>query len=192
MTAPQAIHIADEIASYRPILLRLAMLQLRDKASAEDATQDAMLAAIENQETFEGRAALRTWLISILRFKVLDALRNKKKHGPTISPQQLAEELDLTDCTALFSETGCWATPKDVWHDPQANLEQQEFFRVLDACLTKLPTNTSRVFLMREWLEFSPDEVCTELGVSSGNLRVLLYRARMQLRLCLDNNWERI
>ena len=70
-------------------------------------------------------------------------------------------------------------------------VERNAFFRVLEACLTRLPPRTARAFLMREWLELAPEEVSTELKVSAGNLRVLLYRARMQLRLCLDLGWER-
>lgn len=183
--------ISEEIASLRPMLFQLALLQLRDKEAAEDATQDALVAAIEGQAKFHRRSTLKTWLFSILRFKVIDHLRKKKRMGPPIDPHALAEELDLAPFEQLFNENGCWATPKDAWSDPQQTTERNEFFRVLETCLTKLPTNTSRVFLMREWLELTPDEVCREVGVKPGNLRVMLYRARMQLRYCLDENWVR-
>ncbi|MEQ8823926.1 MAG: sigma-70 family RNA polymerase sigma factor [Filomicrobium sp.] len=183
--------LSDEIASLRPILFRLALLQLRDKHAAEDATQDALVAALEGQAKFHERASLKTWLLSILRFKIVDQLRKKKRIGPPIDPHVLEQELDLAPFEQLFDETGCWATPKDAWSDPHETTERNEFFRVLEACLTKLPTNTSRVFLMREWLELTTDEVCDEVGVKPGNLRVMLYRARMQLRFCLDENWMR-
>ncbi|MGH1417524.1 MAG: sigma-70 family RNA polymerase sigma factor [Hyphomicrobiaceae bacterium] len=191
MPEPRDIGFADEIAAYRPVLYKLALLQLRDQASAEDATQDAILAAIESKDSFKGRAKLRTWLISILKHKILDSLRAKKRQSPKTDPNALQRELDLAAFDPLFEDNGCWATPKDAWSDPHANVERIEFFRTLDACLTKLPTNTSRVFLMRSWLELNSDEVCKEVGVSAGNLRVLLYRARMQLRECLDRTWER-
>ncbi len=183
--------VIDEIATYRPILFRMALLQLRDAAAAEDATQEALLAAIQTHDKFEGRAALRTWLISILRFKVLDSLRQRKRQGLPVDPGQLDVELDTAKFAALFDETGCWATPKDAWTNPETHVARIEFFRILEACLTKLPTNTSRVFLMREWLELTSDEICSETGVTAGNLRVLLYRARMQLRSCVDVSWDR-
>ena len=191
MTALPKHDMADEIAAHRPLLYRLALLQLGDPAAAEDATQDALLAAIQKIDGFEGRASLRTWMVSILRFKVLDILRTKKRHGPTLAPDDLARELDIKSFEGLFDETGCWATTKDAWSDPETHLAQIEFFKILEACMTRLPTNTSRVFLMRSWLELSPEEVCEKIGVSRGNLRVLLYRARMQLRECLDDNWSR-
>ena len=191
MNKPGNANIIDEIAAFRPVLFRMALLQLRDKAAAEDVTQDALLAAIEAHHKYEGRAALRTWLISILRFKVLDSLRQLKRRGPTLDHGTIEDELDTSDLVVLFDDTGCWATPKDAWTNPEAYVAQLDFFRVLEACLTKLPANSSRVFLMREWLELTSDEICSETGVSAGNLRVLLYRARMQLRGCLDISWDR-
>ncbi len=191
MSSVQEHNLSDEIASFRPVLYRLALLQLREKEAAEDATQDALIAAIEGQASFDGRSALRTWLVSILRFKIIDTMRRRKRTGPLIDPHALTQEMDLSPFQQLFDDTGCWATPKDAWSDPQANTERNEFFRVLEACLMKLPANTSRVFLMREWLELSSQEVCAEVGVKPGNLRILLYRARMHLRACLDENWSR-
>ena len=191
MTALPKQDMADEIAAHRPLLYRLALLQLGDPALAEDATQDALLAAFQKIDNFEGRSTLRTWMVSILRFKVLDILRTKKRHGPTLAPDVLTQELDLKSFEGLFDDTGCWASTKDAWSDPETHVGQMQFFKILEACMTKLPANTSRVFLMRAWLELSPTEVCAEIGVTPGNLRVLLYRARMQLRECLDDNWSR-
>jgi len=181
--------LSTEIASHREFLFRLALLQLREKAAAEDATQDALIAALQSQHKFDGRSSLKTWMVSILRFKIIDVMRVKKRHGTSLSQDQLDRELDLKSFEGLFDETGCWATPKAEWTDPQAHVERVEFMQILEACLTRLPENTSRVFLMREWLEFTSKEVCAEHAISPGNLRVLLYRARMQLRRCLDDNW---
>lgn len=183
--------LSNEIAVLRPAIYRLALLQLRDGAAAEDVTQDVLVAALEGQRSFKRHSSLRTWLFSILRFKVIDAIRDRSRNGPAIDPHLLARELDLAPFQAMFDERGCWTVSKDAWSDPHTNLERDDFFRVLDACMTKLPANTARVFLMREWLELEPQEVCANLTISPGNLRVLLYRARMQLRECLDQNWDR-
>ncbi len=184
-------NIVDEIATLRDALFHLALLQLRNKSEAEDATQEAILAALESHTGFEHRSSLKTWLISILRFKVLDIIRAKKRLLPVSNMAKLEEELDVTVFDSLFEENGCWSAPKDAWSDPHSHVEQVQFFKILEACLTNLSPTASRAFLMREWLELSPDETCAQIGVSSGNLRVILYRARMQLRHCLDLKWDR-
>jgi RNA polymerase sigma-70 factor (ECF subfamily) len=187
--------IAEEAARYRPVLYRLALAQLRDPTAAEDATQETLLAALEKGASFEGRSSLRTWLFSILRFKVLDIMREQSKQRrrsdfPT-DGEDRPESDDIAVFDTLFDAQGCWAEAKDVWTDPHTVAERNAFFKVLEACMTKLPERSSRAFLMREWLELEPVEICSQLGISAGNLRILLYRARMQLRFCLDIHWER-
>ncbi len=186
-------NFASAVALHRPLLLRLAMLQLGDMASAEDAVQETLLAALAGEDRFEKRSSLKTWLISILRYKILDAIRARclmrARCAPAVAHDDQDGDLEIFD--DLFDEAGCWSEQKDVWIDPQTAAEQTAFFKVLEACLTRLPERTSRAFLMREWLESEPDEICSALGVTHGNLRVLLYRARMQLRHCLDVSWER-
>lgn len=184
--------VAADAARLRPVLYRLALLQLRDAAAADDAVQETLLAAIEGSAGFEGRASVKTWLFGILRYKVLDALRSQSRQARRfIAERSPDDEFDATAYDALFDETGCWAEPKDVWSDPQVAAEQQAFFKVLEACLTRLPPRTSRAFLMREWLDLETAEICSDLEINPGNLRILLWRARMQLRACLDVTWDR-
>jgi RNA polymerase sigma-70 factor (ECF subfamily) len=187
--------IAEEAAEYRPLLYRMALTQLKNTAAAEDATQETLLAAIEKADSFERRSTLRTWLFSILRFKILDVMRDQSKMRRRESEIPVEGTLAADDgcgmLDALFDESGCWIDTKDVWTNPHTVAERDAFFKVLEACMTRLPARTSRAFLMREWLELEPPEICKELGISQGNLRILLYRARMQLRLCLDLHWER-
>ncbi len=186
------IDVGGEAAKLRPALFRLALLQLRDPAAADDAVQEAILAAIEGASQFEGRSSVKTWLFSILRYKVLDALRAQSRlKRAAVDRRDADDELDVSSFDALFDENGCWAEPKDAWADPHAAAETQAFLKVLEACLTRLPARTSRAFLMREWLDIEPRDICVELDLSPGNLRVLLWRARMQLRHCLDLNWDR-
>lgn len=186
---------ADEAAQLRPVLYRMALTQLRNPAAAEDATQETLLAALEKAGSFEGRSSLRTWLFSILRFKILDIMREQAK-SRNFESGVTREDGDADECDsgvfdALFDDSGCWIDTKDAWTNPHTVAERDAFFKVLEACMTHLPERTARAFLMREWLELDATEICDQLGVSQGNLRILLYRARMQLRLCLDLNWER-
>lgn len=187
--------IAEEAAEYRPMLYRMALIQLKNADAAEDATQETLLAAVEKAATFEARSSLRTWLFAILRFKILDIMRDQSKSRKFSSPlptdDRGIDDYETGAFDVLFDANGCWLDAKDPWTNPQTVAEQEAFFKVLEACMTRLPARTSRAFLMREWLELEPSEICAKLGISQGNLRILLYRARMQLRLCLDLNWER-
>lgn len=186
--------IAEEAAEYRPLLFRMALTQLKNAAAAEDATQETLLAAIEKAETFERRSTLRTWLFSILRFKILDIMRDQSKRRRRDAELPVEHALiddDTGTLDGLFDNSGCWVDTKDVWTNPHTVAERDAFFKILEVCMTRLPARTSRAFLMREWLELDPTEICRELGISQGNLRILLYRARMQLRHCLDLHWER-
>jgi RNA polymerase sigma-70 factor (ECF subfamily) len=147
-------------------------LQLRDKAAADDATQETMLTALEGIEHFRSEASVKTWLFAILRHKVVDVLRLRGKYVPAPG-EDSAAEFDVTGFDTLFDAEGCWAAPKDAWADPETEVERKAFFKVLEACLTRLPPRTARAFLMREWLDFAPEEVPVELDVTPGNLRVL-------------------
>lgn len=170
----------------RPKLLSFARLQLRDSHAAEDAVQEALLAAMEQVHRFEGRSSLRTWVTTILRNRIIDHFRRGRREV------QLDDDgaEDLASFDGLFNEQGRFRErPGDWANDPEATLSERQFFEVLEACVTKLPAQTGRVFLMREWLELSTDEICHELGISSSNCWVILYRARMRLRECLELNW---
>lgn len=171
---------------HRAYLLRVAVLQLRDNDLAEDVVQDTLLAALQGATGFSGRSSLKTWLTGILKHKVVDVIRRKSREPAFAS---LAEESQLEDFDALFDESGHWENPPADWGDPEAHVLRQQFFDVVQFCLEKLPPNTARVFMMREVMELTSDEICKELTITSTNLWVILYRARMALRQCLEQNW---
>lgn len=171
-------------------MLRFARLQLRDAAAAEDAVQDALLAAMSNAKQFAGRAQLKTWVFSILRNKIVDHIRQQARTTNASALSGPDENLDQT-FDALFKSNAHWtpgSRPRD-WGDPQAALQQQHFWNVFDVCLNHLPENTARVFMMREFLDFETPEVCKELGITVNNCNVILHRARNALRLCLERGW---
>jgi RNA polymerase sigma-70 factor (ECF subfamily) len=164
----------------RPYLLRYASLQLRDAQAAEDAVQETLLAALAGESGFGQRASLRTWLTGILKHKIIDAVRRMSRETAVGAD----EEFD-----ALFDERGHWLEMPAAWPDPDAALTQKEFFAVLEDCLGKLPAKTSRAFMMREHMGFETDEICKELAVTPTHVWVLLHRARLALRSCLEMNW---
>lgn len=178
------------IAALRPDLLRFARLQLRDAAAAEDAVQEALLAALRNARQYAGRAEARAWVFGILRHKIVDLIRQQ---GRSINSSALAEEDAALDRTleGLFDAGGHWSLSGRPlgWNDPHTALQQQEFWNVFDACLNHLPENTARVFMMREFLEFETPEVCRALGITPNHCHVILHRARLALRQCLERGW---
>jgi RNA polymerase sigma-70 factor (ECF subfamily) len=170
----------------RPYLLRYATLQLRDAAAAEDAVQDALLAALSGESAFAGRSNLRTWLTGILKHKIVDAIRRQIRDHPANEPAQDGDEGEFD---GLFDKRGHWEEAPDAWQQPEGSLQQKQFLAALEACLRALPERTARVFMMREHLGLETSEICKELGVSATHCWVMLHRARMALRLCLQENW---
>lgn len=183
MTPPD---FPQQLEALREQLLRFARLQLRNEAWAEDAVSETVLAALEKPRSFEGRSQLKTWLVGILKHKLVDQLRKHTREcavGGDDADQDIEADLFLPD--GHFRET-----PAD-WGNPQAVLHEQQFMAVLEACLELMPQQLGRVFLMREWLELDTAEICKELSLSSTNLWVILHRARLRLRLreCLQQRW---
>ncbi len=177
----------NDVAELRSYLMRFARLQLRNDAWAEDAVSETMLAAIAKPQAFSGQSQLKTWLVGILKHKVVDALRAnlREVNASDLQGEHESDELDAIG----FKTDGHFAQQPAQWGNPDQDLSQQQFMAVMDACVAKLPPVQGRLFLMREWLEMDADEVCKELGITSTNLYVQLHRARLRLRECLELNW---
>ncbi len=175
-----------QLAEHRGYLLRFARLQLRNDAWAEDAVSETLLAALSKRQSFAQRSQLKTWLVGILKHKVVDMLRSRRREVPLPeSDGDGSEELDAL----MFQADGHFAAPPADWGDPERALASRQFFEVLEACTEKLPPAMARIFMMREWLELPSEEICKELGLTATNLYVQLHRARLRLRECLELNW---
>ena len=177
-----------KVEALRPYLLRYASLQLRDGAAAEDAVQEALLAALAGEANFAGRSNLRTWLTGILKHKIVDAIRRQARERPA---SELEPEGDEGEFDALFDRRGHWLEMPDAWEQPEGALGQKQFLAALEACLRALPQRTAQAFMMREHLGLETPEICKELGITATHCWVMLHRARMALRLCLQENWFR-
>jgi RNA polymerase sigma-70 factor (ECF subfamily) len=173
-----------DIEALRPYLLRYASLELRNREAAEDAVQETLLAALAAEASFAGRSNLRTWLTGILKHKIVDAIRRSSRERPLEGADAEASEEDLE---ARFDQSGHWREPPQPW--PEKALEDKQFLQALEECLAALPARTGRVFLMREHLGFETGDICKELGITPTHCWVLLYRARMALRECLEKGW---
>jgi len=184
--AMAAADFRAELEALRPYLLRYASLQLRNREAAEDAVQETLLAALSAETSFEGRSNLRTWATGILKHKCIDAVRRAARESPLAG-----EDADAaaSDFDALFDEREHWREHPRPWDDPDGALHQKQFLRALEDCLAALPKRTAQVFMLREHMGLDTQEICKQLGLTSTYCWVLLYRARMALRMCLEKNW---
>lgn len=175
------------VAQSRTYLLKFARLQLRDEAWAEDVVSETLLAALARPQAFAARSQLRTWLVGILKHKIVDVLRSRAREV-TLDSGTDDESADPLEHMA-FKANGHFAERPADWGNPEQDLGSRQFMSILEACTEKLPAVQGRLFLMREWLELSSEEICKELGLTPTNLYVQLHRARLRLRECLELNW---
>ena len=168
-------------------LFRFALLRLSDQAAAEDAVQETLLAALKARQSFQGASAERTWLTGILKHKVIDCIRSRSRDVPFSSLIEETEDLQEA-IDSLFDEHGEWQGPVQNWADPEASHSRSQFFTILEACLARLKKGLAQAFTLRELSGMDSEEICKELGITSTNLWVMLYRARMSLRQCLEQH----
>lgn len=176
-----------QLVALHGYLMRFARLQLRNDAWAEDAVSETLLAALSKPQAFEARSQLKTWLVGILKHKIIDSMRRRQREV-TLDSGSDDDNADPLEHMA-FKADGHFAEQPAEWGNPEQELNSRQFFAILEACTDKLPAVQGRLFLMREWLELSSDDICKELGLTPTNLYVQLHRARLRLRECLELNW---
>lgn len=177
------------VIELRQQLLKFAILQLSSLQQAEDAVQEALMSAFQHIDSFTGRAAFKTWVFAILKNKIFDLIRQKSR---LMTMSELFNDEDSEQSIdALFDASRHWNKYEapQVWPSPEEILEQQDFWIIFDACLNHLPAKYAQVFMLREMIELSSDEICEKLGLTVTNLNVLMYRSRTRLRECLENKW---
>jgi RNA polymerase sigma-70 factor (ECF subfamily) len=173
-------------------LYKYAMFRLRDASAAEDAVQETFLAAIKAYANYQGRGSERTWLVGILKHKITDHFRKSIREAPIGE----TETDDGPEHSEFFTRTDGWDNhwnndyaPTD-WHcTPEQLVEQTDFWRVFNDCLEPLPARTASAFTFREVDGLTSEEICEILSISVNNLWVILHRARLHLRNCLEVNW---
>ncbi|MDF9391959.1 MULTISPECIES: sigma-70 family RNA polymerase sigma factor [Methylococcus] len=175
----------DEHGDY---LFRFALLRVRDESTAEDMVQETLLAAMSAQHRCSGLSSERTWLTGILKHKVVDYLRRSWRErslddDPSAYP---GEDFGMDE---LFAPDGHWDRQPAHWGNPYSALEQSQFFEVLRRCIQRLPPRLAHLFVLKEIHDMSNEEICKELEVSATNVWVMLYRARLSLRQCLEYRW---
>lgn len=184
---------AEALLALRADMLRFAQLQLRNTETAEDLVQESIEAALRKSSSFAGQSTLKTWVFAILRNRIIDHFRTAKRTVPMSSLVDHDDEDWQERLESLFNERGRWRhqTRPVAWPNPEESMQTRQFWGVFEACLDHLPANTGRVFMMREFLGFESDEICAALGITTSNCHVILHRARLKLRGCMDSGWGR-
>jgi len=177
---------SDWVDQYGDAMFRFAMLRVKDDHLAEDLVQETFLAALKAIDNFKGTSSLRTWLIGILKRKIIDHFRKNVIEIP---------EADLTlwdeeDDREYFDKTGHWKRSLTDWKEsPEKLVENGEFWGTFQSCLATLPEAHRRAFTLREFDGYKNDEICKILSITPSNMWVIIHRARAKLRKCLDSNW---
>ena len=173
------------VDQYGDSLYRFAQARIKDPSIAEDLVQETFLAALGARKNFKGRSTTRTWLIAILKHKIVDFIRKKVREQETDKLESMTDGIDVN-----FTDRGDWRLRPSRWaKNPVKLYEQKEFLDVLYRCLAELPDRQAEAFMLREIDGLSTEELCKELNITATNSWVMLYRARMLLRGCLEHNW---
>jgi RNA polymerase sigma-70 factor (TIGR02943 family) len=175
------------VEEYGDCLYRYALLRVRQPEIAEDLVQDTFLAAVRTAQNFRGQSAERSWLCGILKNKICDYFRKLGRETPFSDLEFLADEL-----SHKFVPQGYWnheEGPLEWKPEVEVVMHRTEFWEIMTHCLSRLPKRIADVFMLREIDELKTDEICQYLNITPNNLCVMLHRARMALRECLETNW---
>lgn len=192
MPIPSGAHHLDPerwVDEHGDYLFHYALSRLRDPARAEDFVQEALLAALRSADRYLGRSCERSWLTGILKHKLLDHFRKAGRETNFTDLEFYGEEETQAFDNADFPDHWNTAVAPSEWTGAGAALDQKEFWKVFNRCSGKLPDRVARVFLLREVDDVSSDDICAALKITPNNLWVMLHRARLALRRCLEVNW---
>jgi RNA polymerase sigma-70 factor (ECF subfamily) len=188
MAIENKLNPGEWVEKHGDYLYNFAYSRVFVKELAEDLVQETFLSALSALKSFEGRGKESTWLTSILKNKIIDHYR-KNSRAPI--HQSIDEAYD-----SPFREDkpfkGHWEKdriPRNWIPEGQKNLEKKDFEQALDNCLEKLPEHHAACFSLKVIEEMATKEICKELKISPSNLWVILHRARVQLRECLESTF---
>jgi len=182
------------VERYGDYLFNYAIVRVNDQEKAEDLVQETFLAGLRARDNFQGKSTERTWLISILKRKIIDTYR--KQYASKESSLREYEQ-DISDGDFYRAEDpfrGHWLEGKGPHSHslmPEGEIEQEELMRIIRECISRLPPNLASAFIMKMIDESGSDEICKDLGITPSNLWVMLHRARLKMRECVEVKWLR-
>lgn len=172
---------------YGDQLYRFAYSKLKNEETAEDMVQETLLSAVKAFDTFQAKASVKTWLFTILKNKIIDHVRKTKRRIKE------NKEVDVNDDKGQFNRAGIWSVFVPNWaREPDKVLQDKDFSNTLESCVDKLKDKPKKALMLSINSDFTSEEICNALDISSSNLWVILHRARLQLRECLEKNWYKV
>jgi len=173
------------VDQYGDILFRFALQRIGDTGIAEELVQETFLAAMRAKDRFKGQSSEKTWLFGILKHKIVDHYRRRKYDHLDMNVENFSETTDK-----FFSDNGKWRIQPTSWNiNPVEAHEQREFMDAFYQCLSQMPQRLADAFVYREVDGLSTEEIRKVMDITASNCWVMLYRARMLLRRCIETNW---
>ncbi len=175
------------VKNYGDYLYGYAYSRMRDANAAEEVLQETLLAGVKHSGQYAGKGSVRGWLMAILKRKIIDYFRSRKKHAGT----SLSDDEDAFDpSTALFDQQGNWKPGAFKWApSPEKNLEMSELSGVVQECLSSIPKGQADVFVLSVMEEMDSNSICEQLSITPSNLWVRMHRARLGLAKCVSEKW---
>ncbi len=176
------------IANYADLLFSYAIVRVSDREIARDLVQETFVSAFQNLESFRGDSSEKTWLFSIMKNKISDHYR-KKVNDKTVPLSRVEESFDIN---SYFDEEGEWkesAKPISWSENRHDDYRSREFHETLQGCLAKLTAQCRAIFTLKYIEELDFEEICKELTISTSNYWVIMHRAKLTLRRCIEKNW---
>jgi len=172
------------VARYADYLFNYAITRVDNQEMAKDLVQETFLSGVKGKDSFRGQAAERTWLVSILKRKIID-------HYRKINSAKGQKEVKM-NFYEDGEQKGSWIeerVPQSWGNDADRKIENTELKGALDMCIDNLPEKYRIVFMLKTVQRYETEEICNELGITPSNLWVIIHRARTQLRKCMEENW---
>ena len=176
-------NLTEWVNKYTDDMYSWAFYKVSNQEIARDLVQDTFLAAAEKISNFEGKSSPKTWLFSILNYKIIDYYRAKLK---------MPFNTDSDSLSMYFDENGEWRKDKKPadWDIEENNLlDDENFIEILKICLELLPSNWNACVKMKYLLGKSGAEICQQMDISKNNYWQIIHRAKLKLRECMESKW---
>jgi len=180
------------VSEYGDVLFNFAIMRVNNPEVAEDLVQETFLSGLKGLSDFQGKSTIKTWLISILKRKIIDYYRKKSTTHEKLTDDVTRGYTGKSPFETEGPGQGGWKQdriPHEWSVDTDEKIESEEFQKTLLKCLSFLPPKWAACFSMKMMDEEENDIICKNLNISTSNLWVMLHRARLQLRECMEKNW---
>lgn len=180
------------VKRYADVMLNFAFRKTSDLSLSEDLVQETFLAALKARDNFKGNSQEKTWLFSILENKITDYFRSNnykfQQNKVAIRPEFFGYFFDRNDENKHWNSAQKPQEWGNLAENSQLN-DSEELDKTIQNCLKKLPSKLERIFVLKHMEEYDSNKICKELGISTSNYWVMIHRAKLQLRSCLEINW---